>query len=210
MRAVRRRTRLSAPRFLRDVRRTRFGLGALAVAFTVSAVSCKGRVDGAGESPVAGDPRTRPQEPALLAEGAAAPDVELPLHTGKRVRLAELRGKPVVVYFYPKDHTKGCTIEAEEMRDAWREIEAENAAVFGVSTDGAASHQSFIDDYKLPFPLVVDTEQRVAKAFGVPVRGGKVKRVTFIINAAGRVAKVFPEVSPRGSAGEVIKALAAL
>jgi peroxiredoxin Q/BCP len=171
-------------------------------------VSCKGSTADAGGSAAAEAPAD--QAGGLLPEGAPAPDIELPLHTGKSARLSELRGKPVVVYFYPKDHTTGCTIQAEEMRDTWREVEAKGAAVFGVSTDDAASHQSFADDYELPFALVPDTEHRVAKAFGVPLRGGKVKRVTFIIDAGGRIAKVFPEVSPRGSAKEVVTALAGL
>jgi peroxiredoxin Q/BCP len=143
----------------------------------------------------------------LLPVGSPVPDLELAGHSGKRYRLRELGGRPIVVYFYPKDHTAGCTVQAEEMREAWGDVERTDAFVFGVSTDDERSHQSFASDYELPFELVPDTDHRIAQAFGVPLSRGRAKRVTFVIDADGRVAQVFPEVRPRGSAQQVLAAL---
>jgi peroxiredoxin Q/BCP len=143
----------------------------------------------------------------LLAEGVAAPSFDSTAHTGEHVSLASLRGKPVVLYFYPKDDTSGCTKEASEIRDAWQEFQKAGAVVLGVSTDDAASHVAFADKYKLPFLLLPDTGGTIAKAYGVPLRLGMVKRVTFIIDRQGKIAKVFPDVNPAGHASEILAAL---
>jgi thioredoxin-dependent peroxiredoxin len=145
----------------------------------------------------------------LLAEGAVAPNIDTTAHTGEHVSLAALRGKPVVLYFYPKDDTSGCTKEACEIRDAWQKFQDAGAVVLGVSTDDKASHVAFADKYKLPFPLLPDTGGTIAQAYGVPVRLGMVKRVTFVIDRQGKISKVFPDVNPVGHAAEILAAVAA-
>jgi peroxiredoxin Q/BCP len=144
----------------------------------------------------------------LLAEGTVAPPFDVTAHNGDHVTLAALRGKPVVLYFYPKDDTSGCTKEACEIRDAWKQFQDAGAVVLGVSTDDNASHTAFADKYKLPFPLLPDTGGVIAKAYGVPIRLGMVKRVTFIIDRQGKITKVFPDVNPAGHASEILAALA--
>src|SRR5262249_5897772 len=128
---------------------------------------------------------------ALLAEGASAPPIDTTAHTGEHVSLAALRGKPVVLYFYPTDDTSGCTTEACEIRDAWQQFQEAGAVVLGVSTDDNPSHVAFAQKYKLPFLLLPDQGGAIAKAYGVPLRMGLAKRVTFIIDRQGKIAKVF-------------------
>jgi peroxiredoxin Q/BCP len=111
------------------------------------------------------------------------------------------------VYFYPKDDTTGCTIEAQEIRDLYDDIRSAGAIVVGVSTDGQASHQAFATKYELPFFLVPDENHAVAKAFGVPIKNGKAARVSFVLDAQGRVTKVFPKVNPTGHGAELLAAL---
>ena len=144
---------------------------------------------------------------SLLAEGAPAPPIEATAHTGEKVSLTALRGKPIVLYFYPKDDTSGCTKEACEIRDAWQKFQEAGAVVLGVSTDDNTSHVAFAEKYKLPFLLLPDTSGAIAKAYGVPIRMGMVKRVTFIIDRQGKITKVFPDVNPAGHAAEILGAL---
>ena len=144
---------------------------------------------------------------ALLSVGAPAPDVEGVAQTGEKVKLSELRGKPVVVYFYPKDNTPGCTIEAQEIRDLWQEIGGAGAVVIGVSTDDAASHQKFAADHALPFLLLPDPSGAIAQSFGVPLVNGRARRVTFVIGKDGKIAEVFPDVKPKGHGAEIVAAL---
>jgi len=143
----------------------------------------------------------------LLAEGTPAPPIDTTAHTGEHVSLAALRGKPVVLYFYPKDDTSGCTKEACEIRDAWQKFQEAGAVVLGVSTDDNTSHVAFAQKYKLPFLLLPDQGGAIAKAYGVPLRMGLAKRVTFIIDRQGKIAKVFPDVNPAGHASEILAAL---
>jgi thioredoxin-dependent peroxiredoxin len=144
---------------------------------------------------------------ALVAEGAAAPPFEATAHTGEKISLAALRGKPIVLYFYPKDDTSGCTKEACEIRDAWQKFKDAGAVVLGVSTDDSTSHVAFAEKYKLPFLLLPDTSGAIAKAYGVPIRLGMAKRVTFVIDREGKITKVFPDVNPVGHANEILAAL---
>jgi thioredoxin-dependent peroxiredoxin len=144
--------------------------------------------------------------PAPLTLGARVPELTLRAHNGQTLELAKL-GKPAVVYFYPKDDTPGCTIEAQEIRDLWKEIESTGAVVIGVSTDGAASHQAFAEKYELPFLLVPDEDHAIATAFGVAIKNGKAARVSFVLDASGRVSKVFPKVTPKGHGAELLAAL---
>src|SRR5437870_8051687 len=102
----------------------------------------------------------------MIKEGKPAPDFELSTDSGETVRLSELRGKPVILYFYPKDDTPGCTTQACGVRDAWSELSG-RATIFGVSVDSAASHEQFIAKHQLPFPLLSDPGHEIVKAYGV-------------------------------------------
>jgi len=135
---------------------------------------------------------------------------------GETIRLSELRGKPVVLYFYPKDDTTGCTTQACGIRDAYAEFERAGAVVLGVSPDDEASHVKFRNKYDLPFALLADTDHKVAELYGV--WGEKkymgrsymgVNRTTFVIDADGVVAKVFENVKPLTHADDVLAVLAA-
>lgn len=161
-----------------------------------------------GEAPAASAVPAAPAE--LLAVGSDAPPIRTRAHDGQAVNLSELRGKPVVVYFYPKDDTPGCTVEAEGIRDEWPELSKTGAVVLGVSTDDADSHRAFASKYQLPFLLLPDPDAEIAKAFGVPLKNGRAKRVTFVIDKAGKIARVFPEVTPKDHAKELLDAVRAL
>jgi thioredoxin-dependent peroxiredoxin len=149
-------------------------------------------------------------------EGRPAPDFTLNSDTGEAISLSSLKGSPVVLYFYPKDDTPGCTAQACGIRDAWSEFEAAGAVVLGVSPDGEASHAKFKEKYELPFTLLADTDHAVADAYGVwgeKSMAGKtfmgVDRSTFVIDADGKVAKVFRKVKPDEHADQVLEALGA-
>ena len=141
-----------------------------------------------------------------INEGDPAPDVELALHDGKKVPLGELKGELVFVYFYPKDDTPGCTVEAQGLRDSYTELTSAGVKVFGVSLQDAESHKAFIDKHELPFPLVVDAGGDVARAFDVPVKGEYAARHSFLIGKDGKLVKVWREVAPDGHAAEVLAA----
>jgi peroxiredoxin Q/BCP len=152
-----------------------------------------------------------------IEAGATAPDFTLKSDSGQEVRLSALRGKPVVLYFYPKDDTPGCTKEACAFRDRSADLEKAGAAILGVSPDDVASHGKFRDKYSLNFPLLADTDHKVADAYGAwreKTLYGKtsmgIQRSTFLIDAAGTVRKVWKKVSVDGHDEEVLKALAAL
>jgi peroxiredoxin Q/BCP len=150
----------------------------------------------------------------VIEEGKPAPDFELQTDGGETVRLSSLRGKPVVLYFYPKDDTPGCTAQACGIRDAYDEFERAGAVVLGISPDDERSHAKFKQKYDLPFTLLADTDHAVADEYGV--WGEKsymgrtylgVKRSTFIVDAAGTVAKVMHDVKPSTHAADVLAAL---
>ena len=150
----------------------------------------------------------------MLSEGDAAPDFTLTSDSGDTVRLADLRGKPVVLYFYPKDDTPGCTRQACDIRDAWGEFERAGAVVLGVSPDGEASHAKFKDKYGLPFPLLADTDHAVSEAYGVwgekSFAGRKymgVERSTFVVDQDGKLARVMRKVDPKTHADDVLQML---
>lgn len=149
--------------------------------------------------------------------GSPAPDFALPADGGADVALSALRGRPVVLYFYPKDDTSGCTKEAEAFRDLHPDFTAADAVVIGVSKDGVASHDKFKAKYGLPFALAADTETKVAEAYGVWVEksmyGRKymgMERATFLIDREGVVRNVWRKVKVTGHAEQVLKALKAL
>jgi peroxiredoxin Q/BCP len=145
----------------------------------------------------------------VLKSGDTAPSVQLFDEQGKQVDLGRLRDLPIVLFFYPKDDTPGCTIECKEFRDA-RPKYLEKAHVYGISPDDAASHQAFRDKYALNFPLLSDSGHKIAEQFGVwgekPNGKEGIFRTTFILKD-GRVAKVFENVKPEGHAAEVLAAL---
>jgi peroxiredoxin Q/BCP len=151
----------------------------------------------------------------VVAEGDAAPDFELESDAGATVRLSSLRGKPVVLYFYPKDDTPGCTTQACGIRDAYGEFEQAGAVVLGVSPDRAVSHVKFKQKYGLPFTLLADPEHVVAELYGVwgeKRNYGKtymgIIRSTFVIGADGVVTKAMRNVNPATHADDVLAALA--
>jgi peroxiredoxin Q/BCP len=150
----------------------------------------------------------------MVEEGKTAPDFELTSDAGERVKLSDLRGKPVVLYFYPKDDTPGCAKQACGIRDAYAEFQQRGAVVLGVSPDNEASHVKFRDKYSLPFTLLADPDHDVAEDYGVWVEknayGQKkmgVERSTFIIDSEGKVAKVMRRVKPDTHADDVLAAL---
>jgi peroxiredoxin Q/BCP len=150
----------------------------------------------------------------MVEEGKTAPDFELTSDAGERVKLSDLRGKPVVLYFYPKDDTSGCTTQACGIRDAYAEFQQRGAVVLGVSPDNEASHLKFRDKYSLPFTLLADPDHDVAEDYGVWVEknayGQKkmgIERSTFIIDSEGNVAKVMRRVKPDTHADAVLAAL---
>jgi peroxiredoxin Q/BCP len=145
-----------------------------------------------------------------IEPGQKAPAFTLTADDGSKVRLADHAGSPVVLYFYPKDDTPGCTKEAGEIRDLHEKIQQTGAVVLGVSTDDNASHTAFASKYNLPFLLLPDKDGAIAKAFGVPLRMGTAKRVTFVIDRAGKISKVFPEVNPSGHGAEILAVLSSL
>jgi peroxiredoxin Q/BCP len=139
----------------------------------------------------------------MVNEKEPAPDFTLPDHDGNRVSLSDFRGKKVVLYFYPKDDTPGCTTQACELRNNLRSLEERNAVVLGVSPDTVASHRKFRDKFELPFTLLADTAHDVAERYGVwkekSMYGRKYwgnERTTFIIDEAGHIEKVLPKVKP--------------
>jgi thioredoxin-dependent peroxiredoxin len=150
----------------------------------------------------------------MISEGEPAPDFELTSDTGETVKLSELRGKPVVLYFYPRDDTPGCTTQACGIRDAYGEFERAGAVVLGVSPDDERSHVKFREKYGLPFTLLADTDHAVAERYGVWGEKkylGKsylgVNRSTFVIDADGNVQKVMHGVKPATHADDVLAVL---
>jgi thioredoxin-dependent peroxiredoxin len=145
--------------------------------------------------------------PVQLKVGDSAPEFRAQAiggkyEDGKVVSLADFRGSPVVLYFYPKDDTPGCTVQACGLRDAWGELGA-HANIFGVSVDSPAAHEKFIKKYQLPFPLLSDGDKRIVDSYGVWVEksmyGKKymgAERTTFVIDGAGRISAIFRKVKP--------------
>lgn len=144
---------------------------------------------------------------AVPAVGQSAPEFTLPDQSGKLRRLADWRGKWLVLYFYPKNDTPGCTEEACTFRDDWEQLTALGAEVVGISVDDSASHAAFSQKYKLPFPLLADTQGDVAQRYGA-ISDWKLfkfaKRYTFLIDPQGRIAKVYLSVNTSRHSAEVV------
>jgi thioredoxin-dependent peroxiredoxin len=149
-----------------------------------------------------------------LKEGDVAPEFTATTQEGKTISLSDFRGKNVILYFYPKDDTPGCTKEACAFRDDFAAFKTQGAVVLGVSTDSAKSHARFQEKYKLPFTLLADEDKKIVQAYGVygqkSFMGRKymgTHRVTFLIGPDGRVRKIWPAVKPAEHAAEVLAAL---
>jgi len=150
----------------------------------------------------------------MLKVGEAAPDIAMEVSNGKTIRLADFRGKKVVLYFYPKDMTSGCTTEALDFRDNQANFEQADTLVIGVSKDPMGSHHKFIEKHQLPFLLVSDPDLELINAFGVwkekNMYGKKtfgVERTTFIIDSNGIVQKIYPKVKVKGHVEQVLEDL---
>lgn len=155
------------------------------------------------------------KEPELkLKEGDKAPAFSVATNGGGRVSLADFKGQPVILYFYPKDDTPGCTKEACAFRDHFAGFKKKGAVVLGVSTDAVKAHDKFVEKFKLPFTLLADEDKKIVEAYGVwgekTFMGRKylgTHRVTFLIGADGRIKKIWPTVKPEEHAEEVLAAL---
>jgi len=146
----------------------------------------------------------------MLAEGDPAPDFTLESDSGEEVTLSSLRGRPVVLYFYPKDDTPGCTRQACGIRDAWADFQRAGAEVFGISADTQRSHERFKSKYTLPFTLLADPEHRLGEPYGVAQEGkNSYERSTFVIDADGNVTRVLRRVNPDSHTDDVLAALSA-
>jgi thioredoxin-dependent peroxiredoxin len=140
----------------------------------------------------------------LLPVGSSPPALSAVDQHGKTRALAEEQGHPTVVYFYPRDGTPGCTAEACAFRDTWDRFQKAGVQVLGVSSDDQKSHEEFAKEEKLPFPILADPSLVWAKAFGVPIRLGMTGRVSFLLDAKGKIAKVYPDVDPALHADQVL------
>ena len=152
----------------------------------------------------------------MVEEGKPAPDFALESDSGETVSLGSFRGKSVVLYFYPKDNTSGCTTQACGIRDAWTEFERAGAVVLGVSPDGVASHRKFKADFELPFTLLADPEHKAAGDYGVWVEKSRygrtymgIRRSTFVIGPDGIIVRAIYDVTPATHADDVLGVLAA-
>ncbi len=150
----------------------------------------------------------------MLKEGDKAPAFRLPSDSGETIALSDLKGKTVVLYFYPKDMTPGCTTQACGFRDEASALKKRKAVVLGVSADSVERHGKFRDKYELNFPLLADEDKKVCKAYGVwqekSLYGKKfmgIVRSTFVIGPDGKIAKIFPKVKVKDHMAEVLEAL---
>lgn len=149
-----------------------------------------------------------------LSEGDRAPEIDLPATREGRVRLSGLRGQPVVIYFYPKDNTPGCTREGQAFRDLYPRFRELGAEVLGISRDRLKSHERFAAKNELPFPLLADPDGQACAAYGVlkprPLGGAGLRRTTFVVDSQGKVRHVHPRVKVAGHAEAVLEQLRAL
>jgi len=148
---------------------------------------------------------------ALLEVGAKAPKFTTTDQDGNKVKLDDFKGRKVVLYFYPKDDTPGCTKEACAFRDDWAAYKKLGIAVLGVSTDDEKSHKKFVEKFKLPFTLLADTDKKINEAYGAwgekSMYGRKymgTMRITYVIDEAGKIAAVYPKVKPEEHAAEIL------
>jgi peroxiredoxin Q/BCP len=150
----------------------------------------------------------------MVSVGKSAPAFSLETDAGEKLSLKDLKGRPVVLYFYPKDDTPGCTVEACEFRDAFPRFKGTKAVILGISPDSVKSHQKFKEKFDLPFTLLADTDHEIAEKYGVWQKKSMygrtymgIARTTFVIGPDGKVAKIFEKVKPKGHAEEVEQAI---
>jgi peroxiredoxin Q/BCP len=150
----------------------------------------------------------------MLKVGSKAPDFTAPTDGGGKVSLKDFKGKTVVLYFYPKDNTSGCTAEACDFRDTTAQFKKKKAVVLGVSPDSVKSHDSFKSKFELPFPLLADEDHKIAEKYGVwkekSMYGRKymgIERTTFVIDGDGKIAAIYPKVKVAGHVAEVLEKL---
>jgi peroxiredoxin Q/BCP len=189
-----------------DARRSaRFapGMRTALLLFSLLLVACE-REPGATKATTTSSTASGAASAGELAIGAPAPDFTSTAHDGKEIKISALQGKHVVLYFYPKDETPGCTKEACAFRDAWKELEAKGVVLVGVSTDDVESHKKFAEHHKLPFHLVSDADGAIAKAYGVPNRLGLLGRQTFVIGPDGKLKKIYRSVDVSKHAAEIL------
>ena len=153
-------------------------------------------------------------EPTTLKVGDRAPAFTLPAFPEGQIKLSQFKGQNVVLYFYPRDNTPGCTTEACDFRDGLPQFQQANTVVLGISTDDVASHKKFVEKFTLPFPLLADTDHAVAEKYGVWVEksnyGKKymgLQRTTFLINKQGKIAAIWPNVRVAGHVAKVAEVL---
>jgi len=146
-----------------------------------------------------------------LKEGDTAPDINAIDQNGEALKLSDYRGKKVILYFYPKDNTPGCTAEACNFRDNYKELQDRGFAIIGVSADSAKKHQNFITKYELPFPLIPDTEKEVIEAYGVwglkKFMGREydgIHRETFVIDEEGKIEKIYKKVKTKEATEQIL------
>jgi thioredoxin-dependent peroxiredoxin len=151
-----------------------------------------------------------------LKEGDPAPPFTAPTNGGGAISLSELRGKNIVLFFYPKDNTPGCTVEACGIRDNFEGLKKHGAVVLGVSTDSVKSHDKFVEKFRLPFVLLADEDRQIVRAYGVwgrqsfmGIKYTGTSRVTFLIGPDGNIRRIWPRVKPRNHAEEILAALRA-
>jgi peroxiredoxin Q/BCP len=149
-----------------------------------------------------------------LKEGDKAPAFTASTNGGGKISLADYKGQNVILYFYPKDDTPGCTKEACAFRDAWADFKKKKAVILGVSTDKVKSHDKFVEKFTLPFPLLADEDKKIVEAYGVwgpktfmGVKYIGTSRVTFLIGPDGKIKKIWPKVKPAEHAAEVLAEL---
>lgn len=150
----------------------------------------------------------------MISVGKSAPAFSLDTDAGEKLSLKDLKGRPVVLYFYPKDDTPGCTVEACEFRDAFPRFKGSKAVILGISPDSVKSHQRFKEKFDLPFTLLADEDHAIAEKYGVWQKKSMygrtymgIARTTFVIDKDGKVAKIFEKVKPKGHAEEVEQAI---
>ncbi|HEY6783754.1 MAG TPA: thioredoxin-dependent thiol peroxidase [Gemmatimonadales bacterium] len=150
----------------------------------------------------------------MISVGKSAPAFSLDTDAGEKLSLKDLKGRPVVLYFYPKDDTPGCTVEACEFRDAFPRFKGSKAIILGISPDSVKSHQKFKEKFDLPFTLLADEDHAIAEKYGVWQKKSMygrtymgIARTTFVIDKDGKVAKIFEKVKPKGHAEEVEQAI---
>jgi peroxiredoxin Q/BCP len=156
------------------------------------------------------DQRTNGDPPSLLALGTPIPKLSGIDQHGIVQQLVSNDGKPLIVYFYPKDGTPGCTKEACAFRDVWQRFEQQKVRVIGVSHDDEASHEKFAREHNIPFSLIADSDASWAKTFGVPSTLGKFARISFLFDKKGYLARVYRNVDPGVHATDVLRDIAAL